>query len=64
MLMGRIFSLGVNNPNYTVHYFAYPFDKKTDIVFLNSCGFISSARDEMMDMLKQLVKAKKIIYLI
>jgi len=64
MLMGRIFSLGANNPNYTVNYFADPFDKKTDIVFLNSCGFISSARDEMMDMLRQLTKAKKTIYLI
>ena len=62
--MGRIFSLASNNPNYTVHYFADAFDKKTQVVFLNSCGFISSARDEMMDMLRQLTKAKKTIYLI
>lgn len=64
MLMGRIFSLASNNPNYAVHYFADAFDKKTQVVFLNSCGFISSARDEMMDMLRQLTKAKKTIYLI
>ena len=64
MLMGRILSLWVNNTNYTVQYINDPFDKKTNIVFLNSCGFISSARDEMMDILRQLQKAKKQIYLI
>ena len=64
MLMGRIFSLASNNPNYAVNYFTDAFDKKAKVVFLNSCGFISSARDEMMDMLRKLTKAKKIIYLI
>lgn len=62
--MGRIFSLASNNPNYEVNYFTDAFDKKAKVVFLNSCGFISSARDEMMDMLRQLTKAKKTIYLI
>ena len=64
MLMGRIFSLAANNPHYTANYFTDPFDKKAQVVFLNSCGFISSARDEMIDMLRQLSKAKKTIYLI
>ena len=47
-----------------MNYFTDAFDKKAKVVFLNSCGFISSARDEMMDMLRQLTKAKKTIYLI
>lgn len=64
MLMGRIFDLAEKNPNYTANYFTDPFDKKAQVVFLNSCGFISSARDEMMDVLRQLHKAKKTIYLI
>ncbi len=64
MLMGRIFDIGANNPNYTVNFFTDAFDKKTDIVFLNTCGFLSSGRDEMMDMVLQLAKAGKKIYLI
>lgn len=64
MLMGRIFDGGANNPNYEVNYYVDAFDKKTDIVFLNTCGFISSGREEMMEMIEKLSKAGKKIYLI
>ncbi len=49
--------------DYQVNYFADPFDKATKIVFLNTCGFISSARDEANETVKQLLKAKKTVYL-
>ncbi|NCO98208.1 hypothetical protein GW864_03485 [bacterium] len=36
-LMGNIFLLGTNNPNYNIQYISDPYDKKTEYVFLNTC---------------------------
>jgi tRNA A37 methylthiotransferase MiaB len=47
-----------------LNYFTDPFDKETHIVFLNTCGFISSARDEAHEMLQKLLKAGKTVYLL
>jgi len=63
-LMGNIFLLGTNNPNYSIQYFSDPYDKKTEYVFLNTCGFIKSGRDEMMATMEKLLKAGKKIYLL
>ena len=63
-LMGRIFDMGANNPNYEVKYFSDPYDKKAEFVFLNTCGFIASGRQEMIDEVKKLMKAGKKIYLL
>lgn len=49
--------------DYQVSYFADPFDKETKYVFINTCGFISSGREEAEAMVKQLLKAKKTVYL-
>lgn len=63
-LMGNIFLLGTNNPNYEIQYISDPYDKKTEYVFLNTCGFIKSGRDEMLATMEKLLKAKKQIYLL
>ena len=63
-LMGNIFLLGTNNPNYNIQYISDPYDKKTEYVFLNTCWFIKSGRDEMLATIEKLLKAKKKIYLL
>jgi tRNA A37 methylthiotransferase MiaB len=35
-----------------------------DVVFLNTCGFISSGREEAIEVIKELTKAGKIIYVL
>jgi len=63
-LMGNIFLLWTNNPNYTIQYISDPYDKKTEYVFLNTCGFIKSWRDEMLATMEKLLKVGKKIYLL
>ena len=47
-----------------VEYFADPYDKKVDVVLLNTCGFISSWREEMFQTINKLLKFNKKICLI
>jgi len=63
-LMWRIFDMGKNNPNYEVNYFTDPYDKAAKIVFLNTCGFISSWREEMLKVMNNLLKKWKKVYLL
>jgi len=46
-----------------LNYFTDPFDKKAEIVFVNTCAFISSGRDEASETVNKLLKAKKTVYL-
>ncbi|MCF7835446.1 MiaB/RimO family radical SAM methylthiotransferase [Candidatus Gracilibacteria bacterium] len=62
--MGRIFDLGINNPNYEINYNTDPYDKQVDFVFLNTCGFISSGREEMISTMNDLIKKGKKVYLL
>jgi tRNA A37 methylthiotransferase MiaB len=55
--------MSLKTPEYQLNYFTDPFDKKTEIVFLNTCGFISSWRDEADAMVKKLLKSWKTVYL-
>ncbi len=59
----RLFDISLKTPEYQLNYFTDPFDTQTNIVFLNTCGFISSGRDEADETVKKLLKAKKIVYL-
>jgi len=59
----RLFDISLKTPEYQLNYFTDPFDKNTNIVFLNTCGFISSGRDEADETVKKLLKAKKTVYL-
>jgi len=61
--LGRIFDMSLKTPEYQLNYFTDPFDKKAGIVFVNTCAFISSGRDEASETVKKLLKAKKIVYL-
>lgn len=55
--------MSMKSHDYQANYFTDPFDNATKIVFLNTCGFISSAREEANETVKQLLKAKKTVYL-
>ena len=62
--LGRLFDISLKTPDYTLNYFTDPFDKNADIVFVNTCGFISSWRDEAEQNVRKLLKAGKIVYLL
>ena len=47
-----------------IEYYSEPYDSKVEIVLLNTCGFISSGREEMFQTIDKLLKAKKRICLI
>ena len=47
-----------------IEYYSEPYDSKVDIVLLNTCGFISSGREEMFQTIDKLLKAKKRVCLI
>lgn len=63
-LLGNIFGLANNNPNYDINYSTDPYDKDVKYVFLNTCGFISSGRYEMFETIEKLLREDKIIYLL
>ena len=56
--------MSIKTPEYQLNYFTDPFDKKTTMVFVNTCGFISSGRNEADETVKKLLKAKKTVYLL
>ncbi|MCX6823534.1 MAG: MiaB/RimO family radical SAM methylthiotransferase [candidate division SR1 bacterium] len=62
--LGRLFDMSLKTPEYQLNYFTDPFDIQTNIVFLNTCAFISSGRDEASETVKKLFKAKKTVYLL
>ena len=61
--LGRLFDMSLKTPEIQLNYFTDPFDTKAEIVFLNTCGFISSWRDEADTTMKKLLKANKTVYL-
>lgn len=63
-LLGNIFSIAWNNPNYEIDYINDPYDNEVQYVFLNTCGFISSGRYEMFEEVDKLLSAGKTIYLL
>ena len=63
-LLWNIFSLAGNNPNYEIDYINEPYDDEVDYVFLNTCWFISSGREEMFEEIDKLLNAWKKIYLL
>ena len=63
-LLWKFFELWWNNKNYNLNYFTDPFEKNVEFVFLNTCGFISSGRQEMFETIQKLLKKNKKIYLL
>ncbi len=54
----------MNNPNYEINYSNDPYDKNVEFVFLNTCWFISSWREEMINTMNNLFKKSKKVYLL
>lgn len=63
-LLGKIFTLTEKEPGIQAKYYSDPYDKEVDFVFLNTCGFISSARDEAAHTLEKLLEKRKSVYLL
>ncbi len=63
-LLWKIFELWNNNPNYNINFFSDPYDKDVDIVFINTCWFLSSGRYEVLENMEELLKYNKKIYLL
>ena len=59
-LLGRILECRPDQFFYTVD----PFSDEVELVFLNTCGFISSGRQEMFHTMKKLLRKKKKICLL
>ena len=47
-----------------IEYYSDPYDSKVEIILLNTCGFISSWREEMFHTVEKLLKTKKKVCLI
>lgn len=54
----------MNNPNYEINYSIDPYDQDVEFVFLNTCWFISSGREEMINTMNNLVDKWKKVYLL
>ena len=63
-LLGKIFTLAEKEPNIIPQYHIDPYAKEVDFVFLNTCGFISSARDKAAHTLEKLLQKGKKVYLL
>ena len=55
-LLGKLFS---EDNNQQLEYSIDPYDPTVEYVFLNTCGFISSGRQEMFHEIQKLLKKKK-----
>lgn len=63
-LMWRVLGFSWLNSKYEINYFADVYDEIVDFVFLNTCGFLSSWRDEMIQCLQSLIDAKKKVFVL
>jgi len=54
----------MNNPNHEINYSSDPYSKDVDYVFLNTCWFLSSGREEMINTMNDLLKKWKKVYLL
>ena len=63
-LLGKLFTLAEKQKGISPQYYSDPYDTDVDVVFLNTCGFISSGREEAIEVIKQLTKANKTIYVL
>jgi tRNA A37 methylthiotransferase MiaB len=47
-----------------IEYYSDPYEKKVEIVILNTCSFISSGREEMFQTVEKLLSKKKKVCII
>ncbi|NOZ44613.1 MAG: hypothetical protein GXP45_05765 [bacterium] len=55
--MGKI--LSDPRKSKDILYVSDPYDDAVELVFLNTCGFLKSAREEMFEVVDQLLSAGK-----
>ena len=53
-----------SNLKEEVNYISDPYSEEVEYVFLNTCGFLSTWREEMMDVLNKLLEKWKKVYLL
>jgi tRNA A37 methylthiotransferase MiaB len=60
-LLGKLLSdkTSLVPTNNEIIYSTDPYDPKVELVFLNTCGFISSGREEALATVKKLLKKGK-----
>jgi len=62
VLLWRLMRLWQNNKSYNVQYSADPYEEEVDTVFVNTCGFLRSWRQEMLETVQKLADAGKNAY--
>ena len=63
-LLWKLLSFTKYNKFYKINYFADPFDRNVEYVFVNSCWFLSTWRQEAYDTIKQLTDSNKKVYIL
>lgn len=63
-LLGKILNYSQYNDKYSINYMPDSYDDSVKYVFLNTCWFIKSWRDEMFETIDKLLKYKKKIYIV
>ncbi len=61
-IIWKFLSYWRQNENYSVNYSPNPYEKDVEFVFLNTCWFLSSWRNEMIDKIKKLISKNKKVY--
>ncbi len=55
-LIWKIFSYDIRNKKHKLNFVSDPYDKNVDIIFVNTCWFLSSARQEMIETIQDLLQ--------
>ena len=63
-LLGKVFEFGRFKNVYDIRYFAEPYDEQVEYVFVNTCGFLSTARQEMLDVIASLLSSGKKVFVL
>ncbi len=60
----KLLSYNEANLKEEINYIAEPYSEEVEYVFLNTCGFLSSGRAEMMEVLNELLEKGKKVYIL
>ncbi len=60
----KLLSYNEANLKEEINYIAEPYSDEVEYVFLNTCGFLSSGRAEMMEVLQKLLAKWKKVYIL
>jgi len=63
-MIWKLLSYQIDSVKEQINYISDPYSKEVEYVFLNTCWFLSSWRQEMIKELKNLLKDGKIVYLL